>query len=65
MFVRLNIGLRPDEKRALEGLAIQERRRVEAQAAWIIRKELERLGLLNINQIQQISKEVINDQPNR
>lgn len=46
-FVRLNVPLLPAERDALRDLAVREHRRVEAQAAWLIRLELVRLGLLD------------------
>ena len=45
-FVRVNVPLLPAESGALRELAEEERRRPEAQAAWLIRQELERRGLL-------------------
>jgi hypothetical protein len=45
-FVRVNVPLLPAESDALRELAGKERRRPEAQAAWLIRQELQRLGLL-------------------
>lgn len=44
--VRLAVPLSPAERDALKELAGQELRRTEAQAAWLIRRELERRGLL-------------------
>lgn len=38
--------LKDDEQAALSKLAEHEKRRIEAQACLIIRRELERLGLL-------------------
>ena len=43
---RMTIELRPDEKEALSQLALFERRDPRAQAALLVRAELERLGLL-------------------
>lgn len=45
-FVRVNVPLLPAESDALRELAGRERRRPEAQAAWLIRQELKRRGLL-------------------
>lgn len=45
-YVRLTLSLKPEEREALKCLARSERRRTEAQAAWLIRQELERRGLL-------------------
>ncbi len=45
----VKIALSKDEQLALEKLAWSERRRVNQQAALIIRRELERLGLLPAN----------------
>jgi hypothetical protein len=44
MLIRVNLD--PTEREALRRLAVAERRREEAQAALIIRRELERRGLL-------------------
>jgi hypothetical protein len=44
MAIRINLS--KDELQALEKLAWRERRRVETQAALIVRRELERAGLL-------------------
>lgn len=46
MFTRISVSLKEEENLALRELAQKERRRPEAQAAWIIRLELERCGLL-------------------
>lgn len=45
-YVRLSVALLPSEAEALREMAGAERRRVEAQAAWLIRGELKRRGLL-------------------
>jgi len=45
-FIRIKVPLLPNESSALTTVAIQQRRRAEAQAAIIIRKELQRLGLI-------------------
>lgn len=42
----LKLYLTPDERAALSILAKQDYRDLKAQAAWIIRQELERRGLL-------------------
>jgi hypothetical protein len=47
---RLTITLRDQEKLALSTLADREFREPRAQAALIIRQELERLGLLQVKQ---------------
>jgi len=57
MFIRINIPLMPAENEALKDLARSERRRAEAQAAWIIRAELERLGLLATDEPKTIEKQ--------
>lgn len=44
--MRITITLQPDEREALQLLAEQERRDPRAQAALLIRKGLEHLGLL-------------------
>lgn len=43
---RITVTLRSDERAALQELAFQERRDTRQQAALIIRRELERCGLL-------------------
>lgn len=43
---RISIDLQASERRALAALAKRERREMRAQAAVIVRQELERLGLL-------------------
>ena len=43
---QVTISLKPSEKEALILLADQERRKMQDQAALIIRFELERLGLI-------------------
>lgn len=45
-FVRISVPLLAEERDALRELAGFERRRLEAQAAWIIKHELELRGLL-------------------
>lgn len=44
--VRVNVPLRDDEKNALWMLSEQERRDPRAQAALLIREQLEKMGLL-------------------
>ncbi len=46
---QVTITLKPSEKEALILLADQERRKMQDQAALIIRFELERLGLIEPN----------------
>lgn len=46
---RINIALKADEKEALWRLCEQERRDPRAQAAMLIRWQLEKLGLLQPN----------------
>lgn len=48
---QVTISLKPSEKEALILLADQERRKMQDQAALIIRFELERLGLIEPNAI--------------
>lgn len=43
---RITVILKREERAALMRLAQNERRDERAQAAWIIRQQLERLGLL-------------------
>lgn len=45
-YIRIKVPLQPAERDALRELGRMERRRTEAQAAWLIRQELERRGLL-------------------
>lgn len=45
-FVRVVVPLLPAERDALRELAVTQRRRTEAQAAWLIRRELQELGYL-------------------
>lgn len=47
-FVRISIPLLAYEHDALATLALQERRRIEAQAAWMIRCDLQHRGLIPI-----------------
>lgn len=43
---KLTIQLRPSERKALRESAWQERRRIDEQAAHLVRLELQRRGLL-------------------
>jgi hypothetical protein len=43
---KVTIVLRPSERKALQKAAYLDRRKVDAQAAHLIRIELERIGLL-------------------
>ncbi len=43
---RITVVLRDDERRALLVLSEQQRRPPREQAAWLIRKQLEALGVL-------------------
>jgi len=54
---RITITLNDHERKALHQLAEREFRDVHGQAAFIIRKELERLGLLKIAIDQKIESE--------
>jgi hypothetical protein len=59
---RITITLQPKEKTALRLLAERERRDPRAQAALIIRYELERIGLL-AHKSQPTIEEVAHEQP--
>jgi hypothetical protein len=63
--VRVSVTLQPEEKNALWALAQRERRDPRAQAALIIRRELERAGLLPAEVItpQPQPSEVRNETP--
>ena len=46
MITRITINLEREERAALMQLAERERRDPRSQAAWLIRQQLEQLGLL-------------------
>lgn len=46
MFTNINIKLKDGERAALYKLAERERRDIRDQAAYIVRRELERLGFM-------------------
>jgi len=52
---RLTVQLQIDEQMALAELARQERRDARNQAAVIIRRELERRGLLSNEQVEPLA----------
>jgi hypothetical protein len=58
-YMAIRIVLSKDELQALKKLAWRERRRVGAQAALIVRRELERTGLL-----VSLQSDVVGDMPN-
>ena len=59
---RITISLKQNEKEALRLLAERELRDPRAQAALIIRLELERRGLLStMNKSKEINSEVFHD----
>jgi aspartyl-tRNA synthetase len=45
---KVTIELRPSERKALQKAAYLDRRKVDAQAAHLVRRELERAGFLEI-----------------
>lgn len=59
--IRLNVPLDREERQALIKLADTERRDPRLQAALIIRRELERLGLVAAKTLPQAESEATND----
>lgn len=61
--MRFTVNLWPEEREAIIKLAESERRYPGDQAALIIRRELERLGLLPALQAERLTGEVLPCQP--
>ncbi len=60
---RVILYLREQEMSALQALAQREYRALKAQAALIIRKELERLGMLEGTDASPEAGEALHEQP--
>ncbi len=60
---RVIFYLREQEMNALQALAQREYRALKAQAALIIRKELERLGMLEATDETPEAREALHEQP--
>jgi hypothetical protein len=65
MMVSIYVPLPPETARALHELAVVEHRSPKQQAAYLIERELSRLGLLPKDKSLKVQTEVTNVEPNR